>query len=44
MLIASFGAAVIIAVYLAKRLNDEKAHNATLRDRVASLKRQLARH
>jgi hypothetical protein len=44
MLIVSFGGAVIMAAYLGKRLNDEKAANATLRDRIASLKRQLARH
>lgn len=43
MLIVSFGIAIIIAAYLGKRLNDAKAENASLRDRIASLKRQLAR-
>ena len=32
---------VVVSFYLAKRLNDEKTENAALRDRIASLKRQL---
>ena len=43
MLIVSLGIAVVVAVYLGKRLNDQKTENAALRDRIASLKRQLAR-
>ncbi len=43
MLIGLLGVLMVVAFYLAKRLNDEKTVNATLRDRVASLKRQLAR-
>jgi CII-binding regulator of phage lambda lysogenization HflD len=37
------GFLVIFSFYLAKRLSDEKSANAALRDRIASLKRQLAR-
>lgn len=33
-----------ICLYLAKRLSDANAANTTLRDQVASLKRQLVRH
>ena len=43
MLIGLFGLLVIVTFYLAKRLSDEKTENAALRDRIASLKRQLAR-
>jgi hypothetical protein len=43
MLTGLLGFLVIVSFYLGKRLSDEKAENATLRDRVASLKRQLAR-
>jgi hypothetical protein len=43
MLIGLFGVLMVVSFYLAKRLNDEKIENAALRDRIASLKRQLAR-
>jgi hypothetical protein len=43
MLIVLFGALMVVAFYLGKRLNDAKTENAALRDRIASLKRQLAR-
>jgi hypothetical protein len=38
------GLLTIASLYLARRLSDEKAENSALRDKVASLKRQLARH
>jgi hypothetical protein len=34
---------MLVSFYLAKRLSDEKTANAALRDRIDSLKRQLAR-
>jgi len=34
---------LFVSLYLAKRLSDEKAVNATLRDRILSLKRQRLR-
>jgi hypothetical protein len=43
MLIGSLGFLMVVSFYLAKRLSDEKTANAALRDRLASLKRQLAR-
>jgi hypothetical protein len=43
MLIGLLGVLMLVAFYLAKRLNHEKTQNASLRDRIASLKRQLAR-
>jgi len=43
MLIGLLGFLVLVSCYLAKRLSDEKTKNAALRDRLASLKRQLAR-
>jgi hypothetical protein len=43
MLIGFLGLLVLVSGYLAKRLSDEKTENAALRDRIASLKRQLAR-
>jgi hypothetical protein len=43
MLIGLLGFLVLVSGYLAKRLSDEKAANAALHDRLASLKRQLAR-
>jgi hypothetical protein len=43
MVIGMLGVLMAVAFYLAKRLNDEKTANAALRDRIASLKRQLAR-
>ena len=43
MLFALLGTLMVVSFYLAKRLSDEKTANATLRDRIVSLKRQLAR-
>jgi Tfp pilus assembly protein PilW len=43
MVIGLLGLLVVVSFYLAKRLSDEKTENAALRDRIASLKRQLAR-
>jgi hypothetical protein len=43
MVMGSLGLLLIVSLYLAKRLSDEKTENAALRDRVASLKRQLAK-
>jgi hypothetical protein len=43
MLIVLLGVLMVVAFYLAKRLNDERTENASLRDRIASLKRQLTR-
>ncbi len=43
MLIGMVGFLMVVSFYLAKRLSDEKTANAALRDRNASLKRQLAR-
>lgn len=43
MLIGLFGLLAVVSFYLAKRLSDAKTENAALRDRLASLKRQLAR-
>lgn len=43
MLIGFLGLLVLVSGYLAKRLSNEKTENAALRDRIASLKRQLAR-
>jgi hypothetical protein len=43
MLIGLLGFLMVVSFYLAKRLSDEKTENAALRDRVASLKRQLSR-
>jgi hypothetical protein len=43
MVTGSLGILMVVALYLGKRLSDEKTANAALRDRVASLKRQLAR-
>jgi hypothetical protein len=43
MLIGSLGFLALVSFYLAKRLSDEKTENAALRDRITSLKRQLAR-
>ena len=43
MLIGLLGFLMVVTFYLAKRLSDEKTENAALRDRIASLKRQLAR-
>jgi protein-arginine kinase activator protein McsA len=43
MLIGFLGLLVLVSGYLAKLLSDEKTENAALRDRIASLKRQLAR-
>jgi hypothetical protein len=43
MLIGTVGFLMVVSFYLAKRLSDEKTANAALRDRIASLKRQLAR-
>jgi CII-binding regulator of phage lambda lysogenization HflD len=43
MLIGLLGFLMVAFLYLAKRLNDEKTANAALRDRIASLKRQLSR-
>jgi Tfp pilus assembly protein PilW len=43
MLIGLLGLLALVSFYLAKRLSDEKTENAALRDRIASLKRQLAR-
>jgi hypothetical protein len=43
MVTGLLGFLMILSLYLAKRLSDEKTENAALRDRVASLKRQLAR-
>jgi hypothetical protein len=43
MVIGLFGFLLVVSLYLAKRLSDEKTENAALRDRIASLKRQLTR-
>lgn len=43
MLIGLFGVLMVVSFYLTKRLNDEKTKSAALHDRIASLKRQLAR-
>lgn len=43
MILGLLSILMIVSFYLAKRLSDEKTENATLRDRIASLKRQLAR-
>ena len=43
MLIGLLGFLMVATFYFAKRLSDEKSENAALRDRIASLKRQLAR-
>ena len=43
MVIGLLGLLVVFSLYLGKRLSDEKTENAALRDRIASLKRQLAR-
>ena len=43
MLIGLLGFLMVVSLHLAKRLNDEKNENAALRDRIATLKRQLAR-
>jgi hypothetical protein len=43
MMIGVVGVLMVVSFYLAKRLSDEKTANAALRDRNASLKRQLAR-
>jgi hypothetical protein len=43
MLIGLLGFLMIVSFYLGKRLSDEKTENAALRDRIVSLKRQLAR-
>jgi hypothetical protein len=43
MVIGLLGFLVVVSLYLAKRLSDEKTENAALRDRIASLKRQLTR-
>jgi len=43
MLVGLLGILALVSFYLAKRLSDEKTENAALRDRIASLKRQLAR-
>ena len=43
MLIGLLGLLAVVSFYLAKRLSDAKTENAALRDRIASLKRQLAR-
>jgi hypothetical protein len=43
MLITVVGFLMVVSFYLAKRLSDEKAANAALCDRIASLKRQLSR-
>jgi hypothetical protein len=43
MVIGLLGVLVVVALYLAKRLSDEKTANAALRDRIASLKRQAKR-
>jgi hypothetical protein len=43
MLIGLLGFLMLVSFYLGKRLSAEKTENAALRDRVASLKRQLAR-
>jgi hypothetical protein len=43
MVIGLLGSLVVVSFYLAKRLSDEKTENAALSDRIASLKRQLAR-
>jgi hypothetical protein len=37
------GFLMVVTFYLAKRLSDEKTENTALRDRITSLKRQLAR-
>ena len=43
MVTVSIACLLIVSLYLAKRLSDEKIANAALRDRVAALKRQLGR-
>jgi hypothetical protein len=43
MLNGLLGFLALVSFYLAKRLSDEKTENAALRDRIASLKRQLTR-
>ncbi len=43
MLIGLLAIFALVSFYLAKRLSDEKTENAALRDRIGSLKRQLAR-
>jgi hypothetical protein len=43
MLIGLLGFLMVVTFYLAKRLSDERTENAALRDRIASLKRQLTR-
>jgi hypothetical protein len=43
MLIGLLGVLVVLSLYLAKRLSDEKTENAALRDRIVSLKRQAKR-
>jgi hypothetical protein len=43
MLSGLLGVLMIVAFYLAKRLNEQRTENASLRDRIVSLKRQLAR-
>ena len=43
MLIGLLASLMFVTFYRAKRVSDEKTENAALRDRIASLKRQLAR-
>jgi hypothetical protein len=43
MLIGLLGFLMVVSLYLAKRLSDEKTENAALRDRIGSRKRRLAR-
>jgi len=43
MMIVSIALLLGVALYLAKRLKDEKAANLALRGRIAALKRQLVR-
>ena len=43
MMLAVVGCLAIVALYLGKRLSDVNSENATLRDQIASLKRQLGK-
>jgi hypothetical protein len=43
MMLGLLGFLMVVTFYLAKRLSDEKTENTALRDRITSLKRQLAR-